>query len=131
MMIRMRRYQGATKFNPASLFQLLSEFVLLLLGGLLILLAISGRVGLPARPAALTLLGILFIYSVVRAWMRRQDEKSHLQTHVRAGSLVLVGIVILGIPLLPVRDTSLLLGIAGALLVFRGLIGGLLFLRPS
>ncbi len=130
MMTTMRR-QETPKVNPASLFRLLSEFVLLLLGGLLILLSISGRVGLPARPTALTLLGILFIYSAVRAWMQRQPDKSRLQTHIRASSLVLVGIVILGIPFFPVRDTSLLLGIAGVLLVFRGLIGGLLFLRPS
>src|SRR5579862_7511803 len=38
--------------TSAKLFQLLNEAIVLLLGALLILLAISGRVGLPTRPAA-------------------------------------------------------------------------------
>src|SRR5580698_5709529 len=89
--------------TPANLFRLLSEFILLLLGALLILLAFTRRVGLPARPAALVFLGVLFVYWGVRAWMRREQESTRAQTHVRAGSLVLVGLLVLGIPLSPLR----------------------------
>jgi hypothetical protein len=46
---------------PTNLFRLLSEFILLLLGSLLILLALTRRVGLPARPEALVFLGALFV----------------------------------------------------------------------
>jgi hypothetical protein len=115
--------------TPANLFRLLSEFILLLLGALLILLALTRRVGLPARPAALVSLGVLFIYWGVRAWMRREPETSRAQTHLRAGSLVLVGLLVLGIPLLPLKDANLLLGIAGSVLVLRGLVSAILSLK--
>jgi len=48
--------------TSAELFQLLNESIVLLLGALLILLAVSGRVGLPTRPAALIAVGIVFLY---------------------------------------------------------------------
>jgi hypothetical protein len=117
--------------TPANLFRLLSEFIVLLLGALMILLAITGRVGLPARPMALVLLAIVFIYWAMRAWMRREPEAARMQTHIRAGSLVLVGVLVLGIPLLPLQYANLLLGLAGGVLALRGLLGGLLFARQS
>src|SRR5271156_4094891 len=117
--------------TPASLFRLLSEFILLLLGALLILLALTRRVGLPTRPAALVFLGVLFFYWGVRAWMRREPESTRVQTHIRAGSLVLVGLLVLGIPLLPLRYANLLLGIAGAVLVLRGLVGAFLSFQKA
>jgi hypothetical protein len=116
---------------PANLFRLLSEFILLLLGALLILLALTRRVGLPARPQALIFLGVLFVYWGVRAWMRREQDSSRAQTHLRAGSLVLVGLFVLGIPLLPLRHANLLLGIAGAVLVLRGILSALLSFRKA
>ena len=116
---------------PASLFRLLSEFILLLLGALLILLALTRRVGLPARPAALVFLGVLFVYWGIRAWIRREPESDRAQTHLRAGSLVLVGLLVLGIPLLPLRHANLLLGIAGGVLVLRGIVGALLSFQKS
>ena len=115
--------------TPANLFRLLSEFIVLLLGALMILLAITGRVGLPARPIALVLLAILFLYWAMRAWMRREPDSVRLQTHIRAGSLALVGALVLGMTLLPLRYTNLLLGLAGGVLALRGLLGGVLFTR--
>src|SRR5579863_853029 len=56
------RRRTAIMAIPQNLFKLLSEFIVLLLGALLILLSISGRIGLPERPAALIALGIVFIY---------------------------------------------------------------------
>ena len=117
--------------TSANLFRLLNEFILLLLGALLILLALTRRVGLPARPAALVFLGVLFIYWGVRAWMRREPETSRVQMHLRAGSLVLVGLFVLGIPLLPLGDANLLLGIAGSVLVLRGMVSALLVLKKN
>jgi hypothetical protein len=111
--------------TPANLFRLLSEFILLLLGALLCLLALTRRVGLPARPAALIFLGVLFVYWGIRAWMRREPE-ARSQTHLRAGSLVVVGMLVLAIPLLPLRHANLLLGMAGGVLVLRGIVSALL-----
>lgn len=115
--------------TPANLFRLLSEFILLLLGALLILLALTRRVGLPARPAALIFLGVLFVYWGVRAWLRHEPESTRAQTHLRAGSLVIVGLLVVGIPLLPLRNANLLLGTAGTVLVLRGMVGALLSLK--
>ncbi len=115
--------------TSAKLFQLLNESIVLLLGALLILLAVSGRVGLPARPAALIALGIVFIYWGARAWVRREPTPARWPSKIRAASLALVGALILCIPLLPTRYIPLLLGFAGGVLVLRGVLGAALFAR--
>ncbi len=117
--------------KPATLFQFLNEFIVLLLGALLIVLAISGRVGLPGRPLALALLGVVLIYWGVRALLRRRPEEHRHQTRVRAGSLVLVGILVIAIPLVPVRYAESLLELAGGVLVLRGILGSALLLRRA
>jgi len=124
-------YEKDAMASPANLFRLLSEFILLLLGALLMLLALTRRVGLPARPAALIFLGVLFVYWGIRAWLRREPDAARAQTHLRAGSLVLVGLFVLGIPVLPLRLANLLLGTAGAVLIMRGLGGALLSLKKA
>ena len=117
--------------TTAKLFQLLNEAIVLLLGALLILLAMSGRVGLPTRPAALVALGIIFVYWGARAWVRRDPAALGSSSKIRAGSLVLVGALVLGIPVFPTRYIPLLLGLAAAVLVFRGLLGVVLFARSK
>lgn len=117
--------------TSAKLFQLLNESIVLLLGALLILLAVSGRVGLPARPAALITLGIVFIYWGARAWVRREPTPARWPSKIRAASLALVGALILGIPVLPARYIPLPLGIAGGVLVLRGVLGAALFARSE
>src|ERR1700733_5269009 len=117
--------------TTAKLFQLLNEAIVLLLGALLILLAISGRVGLPTRPAALVALGIIFVYWGARAWVRREPAPVGSSSKIRAGSLVLVGLLVLGMPVFPTGYIPLFLGLAGAGLVFRGLLGGVLFARSK
>lgn len=114
---------------PQNLFKLLSEFIVLLLGALLILLSISGRIGLPERPVALMGLGIVFIYWGARAGMRKEPKTTRVEAQVRAGSLALVGIAVLAIPFLSVRYAPILLGVAGSVLVLRGLLGAVLSLR--
>ena len=118
--------------TTAKLFQLLNEAIVLLLGALLILLAISGRVGLPDDPVAVNsmrALGVIFVYWGARAWVRREPTPVGSSSKIRAGSLVLVGLLVLGIPVLPLRYIPLLLGLAGAVLVFRGILGIALFAR--
>ncbi len=117
--------------GPANLLRLLNEFVLLLLGALLILIALTGHIGMPSRPAALIALGAFFVYWGVRAWMRPEPREVRLQTSLRAVSLAIVGLLIVGIPLLPLRRTELLIGLAGGVLVVRGLLEAFLSLRRS
>jgi hypothetical protein len=115
----------------ATLFRLLNEFIVLLLGALIIVLALSGRIGLPGRPIALALLGIVLIYWGVRALVRAEPEGGRQEAQIRAASLVVVGALVLAIPMLPVRDAQPLLEIAGAVLVLRGVLGSVLALRRT
>jgi len=63
--------------------------------------------------------------------MRREPSSVRSQTHIRAGSLVLVGLLILAITVLPLRFANLLLGLAGCVLLLRGLLGAVLIGRQS
>ncbi|HXN74073.1 MAG TPA: hypothetical protein VN861_16120 [Candidatus Acidoferrales bacterium] len=117
--------------TSAKLFQLLNESIVLLLGALLILLAVSGRVGLPARPAALIALGIVFIYWGLRAWMRHELSPTRWPSKIRAASLALVGALILSIPVFPARFIPVLLGLAGAVLLLRGALGAVFFAKTG
>jgi hypothetical protein len=125
------RRRAAIMAIPQNLFKLLSEFIVLLLGALLILLSISGRIGLPGRPAALIALGIVFIYWGARAGLRKDPKASRAEAKIRASSLALVGIAVLAIPFLSVRYAPLLLSVAGSVLVLRGLLGAVFSLRRA
>jgi hypothetical protein len=111
--------------NATKLFRLLSEFTVLLLGALVIVLAISRPVGVTS-PLALVVLGAVLIYWGGRIFLRTGREANRMQERIRGGSLLLVGILVLGIRWLPLRDESLLLELSGAVLVIRGLAGGIL-----
>ncbi|HXZ13904.1 MAG TPA: hypothetical protein VEG64_16085 [Candidatus Sulfotelmatobacter sp.] len=115
--------------NAASLFRLLNEVIVLLLGALLILLAITRGVALPARPSFLIALGVFLVYWGLRAWMRPEPNVSRTQAMIRAGSLAIVGFLVIGIPLLPLRHSAVLLALAGGILVLRGILEGALLFR--
>ncbi len=104
---------------------------MLLLGALLLVIAITGRVGLPERPIALVILAIVLIYWGLRAWMRRESAATRIQTHIRAGSLVLVGLLMLAVRVSPLQHANLLLGLSGCVLVIRGFLGAVLFVRTT
>ena len=111
--------------NTTNLFRLLSEFIVLLLGALVIVLAISRPLGVTS-PLALVVLGVVLIYWGGRVFVRKGKEANRTQERIRGGSLLLVGVFVLGIRWLPLRDESLLLELSGAVLVLRGLAGGIL-----
>lgn len=115
--------------QSANLVRLVNEFILFLLGALLLLLAITGRVSLPSRPWAMAAVGVLFLYWGARAWARPEQRGNQLLAEVRAGSLALVGAAILAVPIFPVHLANMLLEIAGGVLVIRGLLAGALSLR--
>jgi hypothetical protein len=114
-----------------NLFRLLSEFIIVLLGALLVLLAATHRMALPSRPGVLIVLGFVFVFWAARAWARPAPGEGQLLTGVRAGSLGVVGILLIAIPLLDLKRANLLIGIAGAVLVLRGLIGAGLSVRSE
>jgi len=116
----MARGLNAHMATPNNLFRLLSEFIVLLLGALLILLAATGRIGLPTRPGGVVALGAIFIFWGVRAATRPAAKAARVETMIRAGSLALVGILILVVPFVPERHAPQLFILAGGVLVLRG-----------
>lgn len=112
-----------------NLFRLLNEFIVLLLGGILVLLSATHRLALPSHPGVMIVLGFIFVFWAARAWARPAPGEGLALTAVRAGSLGVVGILLIAIPLLDLRQADLLIGVAGAVLVVRGLIGAALSFR--
>lgn len=115
--------------NPANLFRLLSEFILLLLGALLILLAVSRTIAFPTRPAIWIALGALLVFRGIRAWIRPDIQATRKHAAIRAISIAAVGFLVIAIPLLPLRHEAALLGLAGGVLVLRGILGIILLAR--
>jgi hypothetical protein len=122
----MARGYDTTMATPTNLFRLLSEFIVLLLGALLILLAATGRIGLPTRPGGVVALCAIFIFWGVRAATRPEAKAARLETMIRAGSLALVGIFILAVPFVPTQHASQLFMLAGGVLVLRGALAALI-----
>ena len=116
--------------NPPNFFRLLSEFIVMLLGTLMIMVALSGHMGFPSSPEALVVMGVILIYWGARTWTRK-SARDRLQERIRGASLVLAGLAVLGMRYLPVRHEELLLALAGGVLVFRGLLISMLFFRQS
>jgi hypothetical protein len=115
--------------QPGQLFALLNEFVVLLLGALMTLLALTGRFALPRRPAWVAV-GVFLIYWGARTWMRPAPSAlRQLHANLRGGSLALVGVLMLVMAWLPARYAAFLLGAAGTLLVARGIAGAALLVR--
>ena len=117
--------------SPPNLFRLMNEFIILLLGALVILLAVKRGVSLPARPTAMVVLGVLLVYWGVRARLRRHAQEAGTAVNIRSGSLILVGAFVLAIPVLPLRYADFLLALAGGVLVLRGLLAGIFAVRES
>jgi len=117
--------------TPANLFRLLNEFIMLLLGALLILLAASHRVSLPARPSLWYVLGAVLIFWGLRTGMRPASKAAYEHAAIRGGSLILVGLLMVAVPLVSLHYATLLLVLAGGVLVLRGLLGSVLVARES
>lgn len=115
-------------FDP---FRILSEVIVLCLGALLLVLALSGRVALPAKPVGLIGVGILFIYMAARAFTRPEAGVTRAQSNIRAVSLAIVGILLINIAVFHTSYSMFLLGIAGAVLVLRGLVSAIFSLAKK
>jgi hypothetical protein len=115
--------------TTATLFRLLNEFIMLLLGALLVLLAASHRLALPARPGLWIVLGVALIFWGLRTGTRAAPKSLPEHALIRGGSLILVGLIVIGVPLVPLHYEALLLALAGGVLVVRGLLGSVLLVR--
>jgi hypothetical protein len=114
-----------------NLSGLLSEFIILLLGALLMLIALTRTIVVPSRPVVPILLGVVFIFWAARAWLRPAPNTGRLESGVRAGSLAIVGILLIATPLFSLGRANVPFAIAGGVLVVRGIVGAVLSLRAT
>lgn len=109
--------------TPAKLFLLAQEFVFVLLGALLLVLALSGRY-VPDRhsPGWLVLAGVIILWGM-RAWWRASSRTTSWQAKLGGGSLIFVGGLMLAIAWAPFDWVQPLVIATGAVLILRGLAG--------
>ncbi len=117
--------------KPAVLLRMFSEIVLVLLGLLLIQVAVTGRLLWNRRSLGWVAVGFLLIYWGARAWLRRRGTGPLWTERMRAGSLALVGALMLGIARVPFDYVAPLLAAAGGVLILRGAVSAALVARSA
>lgn len=124
--------------SPAKLFRMMTEFVFILLGGILVWVGFSNRFLNPPtfnpRSPAWLGLGAVLIYWGARAWMKtghvaRAPDRA--VARVGGASLILVGLMMFSLVALEFRWVGVVLASAGGVLAARGLIGAVLSLRTD
>jgi hypothetical protein len=117
--------------GPQHLFRVLNEMVFVLLGGMLMWIAGTGRYFFNPRGMAWFLISGLAIVLGLMSLLTRSGESSRVGAYVRGGSLIVVGLVMISMAWAPYRLVVWLLMFAGIVLVLRGLIGSVMSLRFS
>lgn len=112
--------------NPARLTEVFSEIVILVLGLLLAIMALSGRFNLPSGMMLWLVLGVVLMIWGVRAWVRgRRFARSSARAMqwIRGGSLVLAGALMIVMIWMPFERAPQMLALVGGILAVRGAIG--------
>jgi hypothetical protein len=115
----------------AKVFRLLTEFIFVLLGLLLVWVATTGRHFFDRRaPAWMGLGALLILWGLGTLW-RAGRSGLRADNLVRGASLALMGAMILGMAWLPFAWVAPLLGVAGGVMVLRGLVSAVLVGRAA
>jgi hypothetical protein len=120
--------------SPANLFRMMTEMIFVLLGGLLVWVGLSSRFMFDPRNPAWLGLGAVLVYWGARAWVKTERAaRTAERTAMRVGgaSLVLVGLMMLGLLFVEFRWVGTVLAMAGGILVLRGLVSAVLSLRTG
>lgn len=107
--------------NPASMLRIGQEAVIALLGGLLIVLALSGRAFVERNSVAWLGLAIVLIVIGARDAARAPRCVQQAAHYVRGGSFVIAGLLMLVMTRAPSNLVKPLVIAAGAVFVLRGL----------
>jgi hypothetical protein len=123
--------------KPANLFRIMTEFIFVLLGGVLAWLGLSGRMELgnfnPRGPAWLGL-GAVLIYWGARSWAktaRAARTSDRTVTQVGGASLILVGLMMLSLAFVEFHLVAIVFIAAGTILALRGIVAAVLSLRTD
>jgi hypothetical protein len=115
--------------RPEQLTRVVIELIFVLLGGLVVWLGLTNQIlPDPTKPTWMILAVALIVWGAyafarpARGWLRGERW-------TRGVSLILLGILMLGIARAPFAMVGKLLAVAGIILVLRGLVGMVLILR--
>jgi hypothetical protein len=124
--------------TPANLFRMMSEFIFILLGGVLVWLGLNNRFLNPPsfnpRSPAWLGLGAALVYWGVRGWVktsRAARTTDVMVARVGGASLVFVGLMMLSLVFLEFRWVGIVLATAGVVLALRGFLAAVLSLRAD
>lgn len=117
--------------SPARLSQMLIEFVLLLLGALVVWLGISGRIYFDRRSIPWLVISVGIAVWGLMALAKPGQWWTHWQKWNRGLSLLLLGVIMLVITRVSFLWVGRLLALAGLVLLVRGALGCVLILRQS
>jgi hypothetical protein len=118
--------------SPARLTQLLTEFVFLLLGALLLWFAANQQIDFSRfdrRSTTWLILSVALIAWGLLALAKPGQFWAKWQKWNRGGSLVLLGVLMLAISRVPFDWVVKFLAAAGMILLVRGILGSFLILR--
>jgi hypothetical protein len=115
--------------SPARLSQLLMEVVFLLLGTLVVWLAAAHRIYVDRHSVGWLVLSFALVAWGLLALAKPGQIGGKWHKWNRAGSLILLGLLMFAISRAPFDWVVKLLAVAGLLLIVRGLLGSFLILR--
>jgi hypothetical protein len=116
------------------LFRLLTEMIFALAGALLLWVAVTGRYWFNPRGSAWLVLAVILVFWGLRTWRRARltaVRSGRMTARIGAGSLVVVGLVMLVVAWMPLSWAGLLLALAGAAFVVRGLANAVILALAS
>ena len=120
--------------SPGNLFRVLNEFVFMMVGGLLVLFALTGRYLFnPRRPGWIALSVVVILWGL-GTWSRARLSRvaaERLVTKIGGGSLVAWGLIMLSLAWAPFRWAGWLLLATGGIFVLRGLVSAAIMVRSA
>jgi hypothetical protein len=120
--------------SPGNLFRVVNEFVFMLVGGLLVLFALTGRYLFnPRRPGWIALSVVVILWGL-GTWSRARLSRvaaERLVTKIGGGSLVAGGLIMLSLAWAPFRWAGWLLLATGSIFVLRGLVSAAIMVRSA
>jgi hypothetical protein len=115
--------------SPARLTQFAVELIFVLLGALVVWLGLHGRIYFDPRSVPWLAITIGVIGWGVLALAKPGQWWASLQKWNRGGSMIVLGLLMLGIARVPFVWVGKFLALCGLVLIFRGVLGSLLILR--
>jgi hypothetical protein len=115
--------------SPARLTQFTVELIFVLLGALVVWLGLHGHIYFDPRSISWLAISVGVVAWGVLAVAKPGLWRARWQKWNRGGSMILLGLLMLGIGRVPFLWVGKWLALCGAVLIFRGALGSLLILK--